>query len=157
MENNTLEIVSLVISGFALLVSFINIYYSYTRISQNKQSMNDLRNKNGHDFAMQFKDDLNEFRLQITEILITKDQIQNETKANVLYVLDDKYDKAFFDKYFNEEIYKNFMNLKLNFDDSLNEIVYQNDFNALKSSLSEIKYFYSDFNRIFNTIYSSEN
>ncbi|MBL0687243.1 MAG: hypothetical protein JJV95_05690 [Sulfurospirillum sp.] len=150
----TNETITIIISVLALIVSIINILYAKHRIDKfselHNKSFNYTQNKDKDDFILNFKNDLNEFRLSMTELYTTKKEIKVESKGNLLYILESKYNKSIIEKYLNNSIYNQFMDLKIKTDESLDKVIYNSDFSSISSSIDAIKCFFDNVNSHIN-------
>ena len=148
------EIIAITISLISLGIAVINTLYTRNRIKNmsefHKQNFDYSKSKDTDEFVLNFKDDLNELRISMLELYTTKSEIKIEEKGLMLYVLESKYNKSLIIKYFNEDIYKKFMDFKILTDESLDKVIYKKDFTSISSSIRNIKFFLDSVNNYIN-------
>lgn len=142
-------IISLIFSILSFLVSILT--YNYTKNHNNKQfSINEVNNINK--FSYQFKEELNQFRIGLTEVIVLQKEINLEEKDNYLYLMESKYSKKEITSHFGRDFYNKFIDLKIKLDDAIDEIIYNKRFNKAKDSIIEIRFLYDDINNNFRSL-----
>ena len=152
----TNESIAILISVISILIAVINTLYSRDRIKKltkfQNENFNYNQNKDKDDFILNFKDDLHELRLSMLELYTTKSEINLENKGHLLYLLESKYNKAIIIKYLNNSIYERFMILKIKTDESLDKVIFKQDYSSISLSIKNIKIFLDSVNNHINNI-----
>jgi len=152
----TNESIAILISVISILIAVINTLYSRDRIKKltkfQNENFNYNQNKDKDDFILNFKDDLHELRFSMLELYTTKSEIKLENKGHLLYLLESKYNKAIIIKYLNNSIYERFMILKIKTDESLDKVIFKQDYSSISLSIKNIKIFLDSVNNHINNI-----
>ncbi len=137
---------SIGISVIALFVSVGNFFYNRYRtirlIEYQNRDFEYKEKKDKEDFILTFKDDLHSLRLDLIELNSTKTAIGYEDKDQYLYLIEEKYSKEILLKYLEKSKYDDFLDLKVNIDETLNKIMYKKDYSLVSSSSKKMKFFF---------------
>ena len=148
------EPIAIFISGISILIAIINTLYTRDRIKKltefQNENFNYNQDKDKDDFILNFKDDLHELRLSMLELYTTESEIKIEDKGHLLYLLESKYNKAIIIKYLNNSIYNRFMDLKIKTDESLDKVIFKQNYSSISSSIKNIKIFLDSVNNHIN-------
>lgn len=132
----------------AFIISIINVIYTIKRTNFLEKAHNEnfeyTKNKDKDDFILNFKDDFQDLRQSITDLIqdpVNLDKLNPSHKENILYVIESKYDKNIILKYFNKNIYDDFIELKIFIDETVQMIIYQKDLTNVFHMTQRIKYF----------------
>jgi len=140
----------LIISILSIIISIINIIYTHFKFKQSEkfhqEKLEYNKDKDKDDFIISFKDALHELSINMSELIINKEEIDLESKDKFLYVLENKYHKSIIVKFLNEDIYNQFMTLKIKIDEMLDKVVYQKNYYDIKYAMRDIRYFLNDLN-----------
>lgn len=142
-------IVSLIFSSLSLVGTILT--YTYTKnFNENQKIITEKNNLNN--FIYKFKEELNQFRLGLTEIISIKKVILVHEKDNYLYLIESKYSISELKKSLGKDFYNDFLSLKLIIDDSLDDIIYQSNYEKAKISLENIRFLYEKINSKFDEV-----
>lgn len=142
-------IVSLVFSSLSLVGTILT--YTYTKNFNESQKIITEKN-NLNNFINKFKEELNQFRLGLTEIISIKKVILVHEKDNYLYLIESKYSISELKKSLGKDFYNDFLSLKLIIDGSLDDIIYQSNYEKAKISLENIRFLYEKINSKFDEV-----
>lgn len=138
-----MAVISIILSVLAFSISLLT-YIQKTNFD--KKTFKYIEENDKKKSLLAFKDELNQFRIGITEIISVNQEINVQDKDNYLYVIESKYSKEQLLSFIDEKSYNTFLDLKVKIDDSLNEIIYQKKFDSAKDALRYIRYFYNELN-----------
>lgn len=135
------EWVSIAISLTALIISGISFYHNRAhQLIDFKYKLD----KDKETFLMSLKSDLNSLSLELQEIKINQEKIDITKKDKYTFYLD-KYTKESTEKCLDSYLVKEWSNLKISIDETLNLVIFKNDYSSIYKSTVKLRNFIKSF------------
>ncbi len=134
-----------IVAILAFVMSGFNIFF-YLKF--HKQNIFYNKEKDKEKFLSGFKQDLQKLKSDVLELYSIRKKIKFVDKEELLYILEYKYSKQIILKYLNNNIYEQFMDLKIKTDESLNQVAYKQDYSFIDFVVKNINLLFDNINKI---------